>query len=325
MLEIRIAEKGFQIHETAIFSSSLETPSSSTPRRVADEKTMGGKNLTIKEFLGRCLRLCDEFALSLSIHRLVGLSDGLTTYSLTQEIPKTLPQVFTVVYQREEGKESISRAMESSISQQRLSSDLASLCDQLLREMSLLSEAIKESRRMESFPRPEPLSLPPPPSQQHSSRFEYHRAMSRTISEIEKVDQVFQACSTGNVEDLLCYLQLYGNDLIEIKNSTSFTPLHHACFSGQYEICRVLLDHGADVTIPAKLGMTCLHLATTAGHPQIIELLLEYGADPFVQDMLGNTVLDRAKMGNHQEIIELIRNVVVNGNPSQPDDDLSPE
>jgi hypothetical protein len=279
------------------------------------------RNLTIKEFIGRCLRLlCDEFALSLSIHRLIGLSDGFTTYSLTQEIPKTLPQVLTVVYKREE-------SIRSSQIQERISSqsnNWTSLCDQLSKEMSLLSEAISSSRRVESFPRPEPLPLPPPQTSQklQSTRFEYHRAMSRTLSEVEKVEQVFQACSSGNVEDLLCYLQLYGNELIDLKNSTSFTPLHHACFSGQFEICRVLLDHGADVAIPAKLGMTCLHLATTAGHPRIIELLLEYGADPFVQDMLGNTVLDRAKMGNHQEIIELIRNVVVNGHP---DDDTSPE
>jgi hypothetical protein len=308
MIEIRIAERGFQIHETAILSSSIDD--SSVLKPIA---TKENRNLTIKEFIGRCLLLlCDEFALSLSIHRLVGLSDGITTYNLTQEIPKTLPQVFTVVYQKDE------RILSDGNCQQQHSesNDLIFLCDQLLNEISMLSEAIAASRSVKPFPREKPITRSPPPPQPpkvpHSNRIEYHRTMSRTLSEIEKVDHVFQACSTGNVDDLLCYLQLYGKELIDFKNATSFTPLHHACFSGQREICRVLLDHGADVTIPAKVGMTCLHLAATAGHPQIIQLLLEYGADPFVQDMLGNTVLDRAKMGNHQEIIELIRSVVAN-------------
>ncbi len=71
-------------------------------------------------------------------------------------------------------------------------------------------------------------------------------------------------------------------------------------------ICQVLLENGADVTVPAKLGMTCLHVAVTAGHAEIVQLLLENGADPFVPDVMGNTALDQAKMVNHPELIELM-------------------
>jgi hypothetical protein len=249
------------------------------------------------------MTLSDDFALSLPVSKLIGISNGSTIYTLTQPLPSDLPELLSVICETTPAPKSQNQ---SPIPSPQSINDVALMCDQLLVEIMKLSETITNSRLRDQGNK----SLPSP-SRVDPKRMDYHRMMSRTLSENEKVDHVFEACSSGNVQDLLCYLDIYGNELINLKNSTSFTPLHLACFNGQYEVCHVLLENGADLRVPAKLGMTCLHLATTAGHADIIRLLLESGADPFIQDMMGNTALDRAKMGNHQEIIELIRNMVV--------------
>jgi hypothetical protein len=284
MISVKISEKIFQIQDVALSSASVLS------------------TMTIKQLLVLCMTRCDDFALSLPINTLIGVSNGFTTYTLTQRLPPDVPKLLSVVCD----SSSVAKSKSQSFTPQTIN-DVALLCDQLLIEIANMSDAINNFRQRDSV-----RSLPQSPLKADPKRMNYHRTMSRTLSENEKVDHVFEACSSGNVQDLLCYLDLYGKDLLtNLKNSTSFTPLHHACFNGQYEICRVLLDNGADITVPAKLGMTCLHLATTSGHVEIIRLLLQSGADPFVQDMMGNTALDRAKMGNHQEIIELIRDMVV--------------
>ena len=131
------------------------------------------------------------------------------------------------------------------------------------------------------------------------------------LPESDKIEQVFKSCSNGNENQLLFFLENFGDEIVNLRNQTSFTPLHHSCYHKQYKICQILLQHGADYNSSAKLGMTCLHVAVTAGNYDIVKLLLEYGADPFIQDVMGNTSLDRAKMSNHHNIVDLISNMVV--------------
>lgn len=50
--------------------------------------------------------------------------------------------------------------------------------------------------------------------------------------------------------------------------------------AGRYDMCKMLLDCGADPDLGTKRGFTPLHIATNNNNPDICELLLDYGADP---------------------------------------------
>ena len=57
------------------------------------------------------------------------------------------------------------------------------------------------------------------------------------------------------------------------------------------EIVRVLIEHGADVTMQDKAHSTPLHLASSMGNTEIVRLLLQHGADVATQDENNRTPL----------------------------------
>jgi ankyrin repeat protein len=59
-----------------------------------------------------------------------------------------------------------------------------------------------------------------------------------------------------------------------------WTPLHLAARAGEVDICRLLLQYGANVGSKVRDGWTPLHLASRNGHLYIVQDLLVHGADP---------------------------------------------
>ena len=62
--------------------------------------------------------------------------------------------------------------------------------------------------------------------------------------------------------------------------NTYGTPLFVHAGRGNYEICRYLIENGADVSAEDYEGKTPLFNAADKGHADIVRLLLESGADP---------------------------------------------
>lgn len=58
------------------------------------------------------------------------------------------------------------------------------------------------------------------------------------------------------------------------------TPLSAQSGYGNYDVCKLLIDHGADANIENYAGQTALFKAADAGAAKIVELLLAHGADP---------------------------------------------
>src|SRR5437868_7834148 len=90
---------------------------------------------------------------------------------------------------------------------------------------------------------------------------------------------VFEAATLGNTARLQEVLE---SDRAKAKSCSpdGFTPLHLACFFGQEQAARILLDGGADPAAVARNPMRVqpLHSAAAGRQVGIVRALLERGA-----------------------------------------------
>ncbi|CAG9984884.1 unnamed protein product [Clonostachys byssicola] len=93
----------------------------------------------------------------------------------------------------------------------------------------------------------------------------------------------------------LAFLRLLLNMKLPMGvDSPSFdgsTPLIIATGAGRLDSIRLLLDHGADVSIADYAGWTPLHWAVNRNRQHIVRLLVDCGADPTVESADGDTPL----------------------------------
>jgi ankyrin repeat protein len=57
------------------------------------------------------------------------------------------------------------------------------------------------------------------------------------------------------------------------QGESGFTALHEAAFKDDAALARLLLAHGADVSIATGEGETAVTIATRTGHPELARLL----------------------------------------------------
>ena len=90
-------------------------------------------------------------------------------------------------------------------------------------------------------------------------------------------------------------------------NCAGMTLLHVACYQGNLECSKILLDNRANAHLAAKkTKSTPLHLAALSGNIELVRLLLQYQARPDVQDAAGKTSLHFAAVGGNLEVIRLL-------------------
>lgn len=94
--------------------------------------------------------------------------------------------------------------------------------------------------------------------------------------------------------------------VVQAENWASYTPLHHAAWSGHTHVARFLLSRGAAVTAPTKGGLTPLHVAAANGHTLVTQLLLGWGADPAGVDVHQWSALHWATANNQLHVMELL-------------------
>ncbi len=94
--------------------------------------------------------------------------------------------------------------------------------------------------------------------------------------------------------------------LVNSKNSFGRFPLEMAASTGQVEIVRFLLKHGADVKMNRN-GATALHMAALyGGKTELISLLLKNGADMNARTANGQTPLNLAVIGKQKAVADLL-------------------
>lgn len=85
------------------------------------------------------------------------------------------------------------------------------------------------------------------------------------------------ACYEGDVETVKKLLDsgVSPNE----PDDSSWLPLHYCAFYNKFEICEILMLHPiTNVNMTNKTGATALHFAALNGHDMLIELMLSHSA-----------------------------------------------
>jgi ankyrin repeat protein len=90
------------------------------------------------------------------------------------------------------------------------------------------------------------------------------------------------------------------------RNALANTPLHAAVAGGHGEVSLLLIERGANVTVPDAGGHTPLHVAAEGGNVLVVKALLERGADPHLPDKEDKTPLSRAAARGHSAVVDVI-------------------
>lgn len=89
--------------------------------------------------------------------------------------------------------------------------------------------------------------------------------------------------------------------------SRDVAPLITATVRGNADAVKALLAHGAKVDTPGAMGMTPLLVASESGHVAVAEMLIAAGANVNARDQRGQTPLGIANMRQQTEIASLLR------------------
>jgi ankyrin repeat protein len=89
-------------------------------------------------------------------------------------------------------------------------------------------------------------------------------------------------------------------------NPTQVMPLHSAASSRNLEAARLLLERGAPINARQQAGWVPIHAAAQNGDRPMVELLLKHHADPKLANDQGKTSAMVARDKGHAEIASLL-------------------
>jgi ankyrin repeat protein len=172
-----------------------------------------------------------------------------------------------------------------------------------------------------------------------NSLYRGRRDMAELVASKKKTLDIFEATSLGRLDLLKTYLR--DAAVLNSYSKDGFTALHFACFFGQPEAARLLLEsgaavnaitanpmqimplhsaasarnlaaarlllkHGASVNARQQGGWIPIHAAAQNGDRPMVELLLKHHADPKLANDEGKTPATVAREKGHEEIAALL-------------------
>ena len=114
------------------------------------------------------------------------------------------------------------------------------------------------------------------------------------------------ACFFGQPEAARVLIESGAAVDIVAANPTKVMPLHSAASARNLEAARLLLEHGAPVNLRQQAGWVPIHAAAQNGDRPMVDLLLKYHADPKLANDEGKTAAMVAREKGHEEIAALL-------------------
>ncbi|PZO31230.1 MAG: ankyrin repeat domain-containing protein [Flavobacteriaceae bacterium] len=119
----------------------------------------------------------------------------------------------------------------------------------------------------------------------------------------EKLD-VFEVARKGTAQQALEIIKT-DEKAFNTTNNNGFTPLILACYRGNNEVAKVLIENNCDLNAKSEMG-TPLMAAIVKGNNEIAKLLIEKKADINYADINGTTALIYAVQFQNIEILKLL-------------------
>lgn len=120
---------------------------------------------------------------------------------------------------------------------------------------------------------------------------------------------LFGLLNESKIEEALDLIKK--NDLVNATNEKGWTPLCIAVYTGNYNLCKKLLECGADVNSSNFKGTNILmyakSYASKTGDLEIVRFLIENGADINHRDNYDNDILHYARVENNSEVIQYFK------------------
>ncbi|SMC53287.1 ankyrin repeat domain-containing protein [Chryseobacterium sp. YR221] len=120
----------------------------------------------------------------------------------------------------------------------------------------------------------------------------------------EKAKSIFDIARSGTVTEVQ-ELMKQNPDVINQTNESGFSPLILACYRGNVEVAKFLIDHVKDVNYKSDEG-TALSGLSVKYNKDLVERLLKKNADPNIADTTGYTPLFWAVKFGNKELVELL-------------------
>lgn len=115
---------------------------------------------------------------------------------------------------------------------------------------------------------------------------------------------VFDVARSGTVQEMESLMK-QNPDVINSVNQMGFSPLILACYRGNVEVAKYLIDKTKDLNYNSPEG-TALSSLCINYNKELVERLLAKNADPNIQDSHGNTPLLWAVKRNNLELVSLL-------------------
>jgi ankyrin repeat protein len=140
------------------------------------------------------------------------------------------------------------------------------------------------------------------------SLYRGRRDLAELIANRKKALDIFEATALGRVERLKECIR--DGSALNSTSTDGFTALHFACFFGQPEAARLLIESGAAVDALAAnpTQVMPLHSAASARNLQAARLLLEHGAPGMVnaRQQGGWVPIHAAAQNGDRPMVELL-------------------
>ncbi|KAF7328224.1 Pfs, NACHT and ankyrin domain protein [Mycena venus] len=132
-------------------------------------------------------------------------------------------------------------------------------------------------------------------------------ALLRVHNEMERYFRIGSAereAKQGDFEMVRLLLE-HGAD-VNAQRGEHGNALYAACWKGHIEIVHLLLQHGAEVNVKGKEDDNALYAATSKGHIETVRLLLEHGAEVNAQGGKYGNALQAASSEGDVDIMHLL-------------------
>ncbi|KAI7801148.1 ankyrin repeat and MYND domain-containing protein 2, partial [Triplophysa rosa] len=126
------------------------------------------------------------------------------------------------------------------------------------------------------------------------------------LSDTEK--ELLLVIAAGNVQEAS---RLIGSKDVRVNclDEYGMTPLMHAAYKGKADMCKLLLQHGADVNCNEhEHGYTALMFAGLSGKTDITWMMLDAGAETDVVNSVGRTAAQMAAFVGQHDCVTVINN-----------------